>query len=104
MVGMAGLAVCQFGRRDFRQLPALILPGADCHIGAHDEPRGRCSRIAIITLEIDAGHQTILSSIISTPGIGETPSIGRRSEEHKSELPSLMRNSYAVFCLQNKHI
>src|SRR3546814_3327625 len=25
-----------------------------------------------------------------------------RSEEHTSELPSLMRNSYAVFCLQKK--
>src|SRR3546814_8041992 len=25
-----------------------------------------------------------------------------RSEEHKSELQSLMRNSYAVFCLQKK--
>src|SRR3546814_8970866 len=29
---------------------------------------------------------------------GTTP----RSEEHTSELQSLMRNSYAVFCLQNK--
>src|SRR3546814_7237547 len=26
----------------------------------------------------------------------------RRSEEHTSELQSLMRNSYAVFCLQQK--
>src|SRR3546814_7375761 len=26
-----------------------------------------------------------------------------RSEEHTSELQSLMRISYAVFCLQNKH-
>src|SRR3546814_4475520 len=26
----------------------------------------------------------------------------RRSEEHTSELQSLMRNSYAVFCLKNK--
>src|SRR3546814_2046625 len=26
----------------------------------------------------------------------------RRSEEHTSELPSLMRNSYAVFCLNTK--
>src|SRR3546814_5126504 len=26
-----------------------------------------------------------------------------RSEEHTSELKSLMRNSYAVFCLKNKH-
>src|SRR3546814_9364122 len=25
-----------------------------------------------------------------------------RSEEHASELPSLMRNSYAVFCLNKK--
>src|SRR3546814_8874865 len=25
-----------------------------------------------------------------------------RSEEHTSELPSLMRNSYAVFCLNKK--
>src|SRR3546814_6440607 len=27
----------------------------------------------------------------------------RRSEEHTSELQSLMRNSYAVFCLKNTH-
>src|SRR3546814_2115902 len=27
---------------------------------------------------------------------------GRRSEEHTSELQSLMRNSYAVFCLKQK--
>src|SRR3546814_6920494 len=27
-----------------------------------------------------------------------------RSEEHTSELPSLMRNSYAVFCLKKKNI
>src|SRR3546814_8818457 len=26
-----------------------------------------------------------------------------RSEEHTSELQSLMRNSYAVFCLKQKH-
>src|SRR3546814_5485352 len=28
---------------------------------------------------------------------------GRRSEEHTSELQSLMRISYAVFCLQKKN-
>src|SRR3546814_940794 len=28
----------------------------------------------------------------------------RRSEEHTSELQSLMRSSYAVFCLKKKHI
>src|SRR3546814_1918915 len=29
---------------------------------------------------------------------------GKRSEEHTSELQSLMRISYAVFCLNKKHI
>src|SRR3546814_10616733 len=29
--------------------------------------------------------------------------IGTRSEEHTSELQSLMRNSYAVFCLKKKN-
>src|SRR3546814_3268065 len=32
----------------------------------------------------------------------ETVVIMRRSEEHTSELPSLMRNSYDVFCLKKK--
>src|SRR3546814_9467855 len=31
------------------------------------------------------------------------PYEGERSEEHTSELQSLMRNSYAVFCLKQKH-
>src|SRR3546814_6257017 len=31
-----------------------------------------------------------------------TPPGGRRSEEHTSELQSLMRISYAVFCLKKK--
>src|SRR3546814_5181887 len=35
-------------------------------------------------------------------GIGEHEAEHRRSEEHTSELQSLMRISYAVFCLNNK--
>src|SRR3546814_2193745 len=31
------------------------------------------------------------------------PKTMRRSEEHTSELPSLMRNSYAVFCLKKQN-
>src|SRR3546814_3436602 len=33
---------------------------------------------------------------------GEASRSGVRSEEHTSELQSLMRNSYAVFCLKKK--
>src|SRR3546814_9148359 len=37
--------------------------------------------------------------------VGSDHQLGRgRSEEHTSELQSLMRNSYAVFCLQKKKI
>src|SRR3546814_15909458 len=35
---------------------------------------------------------------------GAAPPHGRRSEEHTSELQSLMRISYAVFCLKKKTI
>src|SRR3546814_6181423 len=37
-------------------------------------------------------------------GVGERTRDGRRSEEHTSELQSLMRTSYAVFCLKKKKI
>src|SRR3546814_8027321 len=39
-------------------------------------------------------------------GISDTVNItpNARSEEHTSELQSLMRNSYAVFCLNTKQI
>src|SRR3546814_5301814 len=33
----------------------------------------------------------------------QQPDVADRSEEHTSELQSLMRISYAVFCLQNKN-
>src|SRR3546814_4168309 len=36
------------------------------------------------------------------PGPTETPLFAARSEEHTSELQSLMRSSYAVFCLKKK--
>src|SRR3546814_8615915 len=53
-------------------------------------------------LQCDVRH----SSGGDRAGARTTVRIGRaariRSEEHTSELQSLMRNSYAVFCLQKK--
>src|SRR3546814_10597895 len=40
----------------------------------------------------------------STVVVENKPGAGSRSEEHTSELQSLMRISYAVFCLKNKKI
>src|SRR3546814_2614536 len=56
---------------------------------------------------------TATPSSSSTPALGSVviltemnsssvPSTGSRSEEHTSELQSLMRISYAVFCLKKK--
>src|SRR3546814_8847322 len=42
-----------------------------------------------------------LSQYDSRPGVRR--SMWQRSEEHTSELQSLMRNSYAVFCLKTKN-
>src|SRR3546814_3559855 len=39
---------------------------------------------------------------LSPPLIVEKPQIDERSEEHTSELQSIMRISYAVFCLNKK--
>src|SRR3546814_10462505 len=40
---------------------------------------------------------------LSGGGARATDGVGRRSEEHTSELQSLMRISYAVFCLKKKN-
>src|SRR3546814_2527248 len=45
--------------------------------------------------------QVILVEDIATPA-EDRPAAIRRSEEHTSELQSLMRISYAVFCLKKK--
>src|SRR3546814_2105997 len=69
-------------------------------------PHRRCSLISIgeeilrweQPLPIVSHHHP-LGRQHATPGIGSTV---KRSEEHTSELQSLMRISYAVFCLKKK--
>src|SRR3546814_2946696 len=65
---------------------------------------------AKVTREVDGGLETIkvkLPAIVTTdlrlnePRYASLPNI-MRSEEHTSELQSLMRISYAVFCLKKK--
>src|SRR3546814_4205130 len=48
-------------------------------------------------------HAARLSSLIAKPGMARLPALTSfRSEEHTSELQSLMRISYAVFCSNTK--
>src|SRR3546814_7174536 len=78
------------------------------------------SKLTGVNLCIGAGMRDTLDMALSTlPGCGPHRAPGtilqiaqtsktidnalRRSEEHTSELQSLMRISYAVFCLKKKH-
>src|SRR3546814_8169667 len=57
-------------------------------------------RVAAETLPAGYGFEWSGLSYQETQSAGQAPV---RSEEHTSELQSLMRISYAVFCLQKKH-
>src|SRR3546814_5866713 len=45
----------------------------------------------------------LMNDLRNLPIDSKKASASRRSEEHTSELQSLMRNSYAVFCLKKKN-
>src|SRR3546814_4650500 len=51
-------------------------------------------------LAVEFGRKALYSTV--RPSFMELEDHVRRSEEHTSELQSLMRISYAVFCLKNK--
>src|SRR3546814_3491506 len=57
---------------------------------AFDQPAGNPLDVAVL----HAGHCRYLPGKVHRP---------QRSEEHTSELQSLMRISYAVFCLKKKN-
>src|SRR3546814_5563654 len=72
------------------------------------------SRIVEVDLGLRLGDVCHLEAeeLVGQPGVENPPVIGdltaveqldhQRSEEHTSELQSLMRISYAVFCLKKK--
>src|SRR3546814_1612628 len=60
------------------------------------------SALALFYPAGDMGHRTASMDEFSS-GYPLTSSTLRRSEEHTSELQSLMRISYAVFCLKKKN-
>src|SRR3546814_6038583 len=69
----------------------------------------RALRTAVPMIDVTTGMtavQAALAALIAreTTGRGQYVEVPLRPEEHTSELQSLMRNSYAVFCLKNKKV
>src|SRR3546814_2793274 len=72
-------------------LPAVPLPVVPFGIAP---PRGPAADEAEHPVEQEAQHRH------PDADVGERPAVEQRPEEHTSELQSLMRTSYAVFCLK----
>src|SRR3546814_7483743 len=74
-----------YGHRSFH--PQNLAPGPS--------PRG----LMIVAQNRPAPVRIAVKIVLKGEAVGK-----RRSEEHTSELQSIMRSSYAVFCLQKKTI
>src|SRR3546814_1683492 len=57
--------------------------------------------VGVVAVGLEAGDDLFLLPFVEGDGLQDHALA--RSEEHTSELQSLMRISYAVFCLKNKH-
>src|SRR3546814_4559574 len=78
-------------RDDYRNL-ILLCP---THHTLIDRKENEAAYPVELLLEMKAAHEARILDLLD---------LGGRSEEHTSELQSLMRTSYAVFCLKKKNI
>src|SRR3546814_4256785 len=75
----------------------------ECGLGAARFLRGGGQPLFEFLVETNGKHGGAPSLYMYSEGGFSARSAGR-SEEHTSELQSLMRNSYAVFCLKKKNM
>src|SRR3546814_10813663 len=75
-----------------------------CFTASVTQPSPKLSHASSVVLRAPSrDHIAISTAPVSEPGTMPIRCVSStRSEEHTSELQSLMRNSYAVFCLQKK--
>src|SRR3546814_8092483 len=81
---------------------ALAEPIEQVAVAAAAAAKGLELGVARLAAERAARGFTGHVPLLSRPGPPRGGRCGRRSEEHTSELQSLMRISYAVFCLKKK--
>src|SRR3546814_1087825 len=86
---------------------SALCPERPCHAGAAaTTARQRCCGIMLAALGAGARHHAVELSLLAGGALSGAydhgGQCGLRSDEHTSELQSLMRISYAVFCLKKK--
>src|SRR3546814_7429848 len=100
-LGLSG--TCRFGRSgtrdsDYRERLIATKPRKSAWNHPPSNYANRKESFGFLLTHSDAGHRTCAGRRIvrwSEKPLGS-------SEEHTSELQSIMRNSYAVFCLKKK--
>src|SRR3546814_2588664 len=91
-MGMHGSATC-----------TMAFEGANGWLAGHANDGIRNMFVMINLERIGVGVQGLgLCELATQAAIGYARARRQRSEEHTSELQSLMRISYAVFCLKQK--
>src|SRR3546814_6852103 len=77
--------------------------GGEADLVEVEQAEARLFRREAAAVEEVAGGDAGVEMVGADVGIVEADQFGGRSEEHTSELQSLMRISYAVFCLKKKN-
>src|SRR3546814_10098650 len=97
------LALGQFGRPFGLERLAAVLPARDQVLTLPDFPTERfVGGDDLSHLRLDGGQVLVRERPVTWRKIIIESVVRRRSEEHTSELPSLIHISYAVFCLKKK--
>src|SRR3546814_3043608 len=97
---MPSISAATRGRRAFDAGRANDLKPGSRHLSVSSQLKMR-TRLAPVPSSSEVTSVDDASPAIGTNLPGSS-SLGGRSEEHTSELQSLMRISYAVFCLKKK--
>src|SRR3546814_6063263 len=80
---------------------AVIAGGLWVYLKQQFEAPGPLDREAVVIVPRGAGLSAIADDLASAGVVSNPTVFALRSEEHTSELQSLMRTPYAVFCLKN---
>src|SRR3546814_9914051 len=79
-----------------------VCPLSRLSTASSDVPQSVRSLSWILLTEISRRPGATVSIVVPVELVSTLPRLPFRSEEHTSELQSLMRISYAVFCLKKK--